>query len=251
MKSSGICTNSCRLGKQLSNISQKDLSGHFKFDTKSNGLNQGAHNMTHSIAGSPLWDPNSPEALSSVVSDYRTSSFREVTKRNLTNSILGLTTFSGRCLESLEQFNLPSGTSLSIVYCPWALLYNLSVWLKKNTFVCFLPDLHGRSAPPNPGQSNKFRVRLVSCLAGKGLRRFWAGKHLCNRALRIHVDLRAIHNAIMSTFISLFPLVQKGGTSLCTKFERIAIWCACVYFIHTARQVCLKSFWPLSLDFQC
>ena len=69
MKSSGIRTNSCR------------------FDTQIHGLNQGAHNMTHSIAGSPLWDPNSPEALSSVVSDYRTSYFWELTKRNLTNSI--------------------------------------------------------------------------------------------------------------------------------------------------------------------
>ena len=88
MKSSGIRINSCRLGKQLSNVSQKEMSGHFKFDTKYNGLNQGAHHMTHSIASSPLWDPNSPEALSSVVSDYRTSSFWEVTKRNLTDSDL-------------------------------------------------------------------------------------------------------------------------------------------------------------------
>ena len=127
MKSSGICTNSCRLGKQLSNISQKDLSGHFKFDTKSNGLNQGAHNMTHSIAGSPLWDPNSPEALSSVVSDYRTSSFWELTKRNLTNSILGFTFY---------QFLLENvWNHLSSLTCPAlhlrALLYRVSGWLKK------------------------------------------------------------------------------------------------------------------------
>ena len=132
MKSSGIHTNSCR------------------FDTQIRGLNQGAHNMTHSIAGSPLWDPNSPEALSSVVSlgvDKKES-------YQFYSRIYILPIFVG----SLEQFNLPSFTSSGIALpCIW-------LTQKKNTFVCFLPDLHGRSAPPNLGQNNDVRARLVSSL---------------------------------------------------------------------------------------
>ena len=253
MKSSGICTNSCRLGRQLSNISQKDLSGHFTFDTKSNGLNQGAHNMTHSIAGSPLWDPNSPEALSSVVSDYRTSSFSGGDKKESYQ-------FYSRIYHLFwKMFGNPLSSSTCPALHPWALFTVLghcfTIYLSgsKNIHSFAFCQICMVVRPPQT------QVKTISLefdwyhvWPANVCEDFWAGKHLCNRALRIHVDLRAIHNAMMSTFISLFPLVQERVAhpfALSLRGSQSDVR-ACISYIQHAKCVSnLSDLYLKSLDF--
>ena len=71
MKSRGICTSSRRFARHVLQSFTKRDSCHFKCH-QSLGLNQDACNITHHIAGSPLWNPNSPRTLSSVaISGYR------------------------------------------------------------------------------------------------------------------------------------------------------------------------------------